>query len=102
MIAQENREVKPFEQWVSRGVARHRSITWLSLISKHKINVSDEKEYLDNWNNWPIYLWNDKEILLDNMTGKDIYCKLIMLRTGSGDTVPQIAKYRENPERRLN
>ena len=35
---------------------------------------------------------------LDNMTGKDTYCKLIMLRTGSGVTVPKIAKYVENTE----
>ena len=36
--------------------------------------------------------------MLDNMTGKDIYSKLIILSIGSGVTVPKIAKCIENPE----
>ena len=36
-LCKENGEVKPFEQWVSRGLARHKSIKWLSLISKTKL-----------------------------------------------------------------
>ena len=43
-------------------------------------------------------LCNERRILLDNVTGKDIYSKAIMLRRGSDVTVPKIAKYIENPE----
>ena len=43
-------------------------------------------------------LCNEQRTLLDNITGKDIYYKLITLRTGSGVTVLKIAKYIENSE----
>ena len=43
-------------------------------------------------------LCNERGILPDNMTGKDMYSRLIMLRTGSGVTVPKIAKYIESLE----
>ena len=47
-LYKENGEVIPFEHWVSKGLARHRSINWMSLISKTKSMYKIKEKHRDN------------------------------------------------------
>ena len=85
-----------FEHWVSENLARHKNIKRMSLTSRTK-SMYKRTKITETTETTDLCLCNERGILLDNMTGKDIYTNLI-IRTGSGVTVSKIAKYIENSE----
>lgn len=89
----ENGQTIPFEVWLLRGLGRSNILKWISLVNKSKPLMHELEAPSEEAGGLGICLQNNREIPLENMSSKEIYDSLLVLKTSSEVTIPKIAKY---------